>query len=418
MKTLTFSIILAYGNLALAGWPNWRGEDGGGFAPDAKPPAKPSLESNLAWKAPLPGIGCSTPIVWKDRIVLTCGIDGKDGVIAFDLKGEEVWRHSFGKEAPVRHKQAGSGSNPSALTDGEKIFVYFKSGTLACLGMDGDEKWKKNLHEEYATNGLKWDLGTSPVFAGGHVVIALIHNEHPSYLIAFNKESGEEVWKTRREFEAPGQSADSYTTPIVAEVDGVETIVTLGSDTLTGHRASDGKELWFHRDLNPKQAHNWRAVASPVIVNGMVVVPFGRGDFMAGVEPGGTGDTTSSHRRWTRSKLGSDSCTPALARGWVYNMNDKGPRRGTVSCVDPKNGETIWQDRLPRSAAIYYASPLIAGGRIYAGRSDGMLFSARMTPEGMDDVSECELGDTLVASPIAVGSRLFVRTHGHLWCFE
>ncbi len=101
------SFLAAFLSIALlqaADWPSWRGSEGHGTATEATPPAKCSPKENLLWKAPLPGRGCSTPIVWKDQIILTCDIDGKDGVLAFDMAGKELWRHSFGKTAGVRHQ--------------------------------------------------------------------------------------------------------------------------------------------------------------------------------------------------------------------------------------------------------------------------------------------------------------------------
>jgi len=404
--------------LHAAEWTNWRGEEGTGLASKASPPAKVSDQDNLLWKAPLPGRGCSTPIVSGDQIIVTCAIDEKDGVIAFDPAGKELWRTTLGNVAGTRHKNAGSGCNPSALTDGKHIFVYFKSGNLAALTMDGEKVWEKNLHQTYSKDGLKWDLGTSPIFAGGHVVVALLHNEHPSFLLAFDKDSGKEVWKTARDYPAPAEAQDAYTTPFVADIDGTETIVTWGCDHLSGHDAATGKELWIHGDFNPKQQSNWRVIASSVATDGITMVPFGRGGFIAGVKLGGKGDTTKTHRLWTKEKVGSDSCTPAAKDGRFYVLNDKGKDRGMVSCIDAKSGETEWQTKLPKSAAIYYSSPLIAGDTLFAARSDGSLFSGTLTKDGLTDVIENKLGETLVASPVAVGSRLLVRSHEHLWCFE
>lgn len=416
MKRVVLFGFLLVGHVQATNWSNWRGEEGGGVARDAKTPSE--VTSNLLWKAPLPGQGCSTPVVWEDLIVVTCAIDGKDGVLAFDWKGKEVWRHTFGKAAGVRHKNAGSGCNPSALTDGKHIYVYFKSGTLAAVTMKGKEVWTKNLHKEYSADGLKWDLGTSPIFAGGNVVVALAHNENPSFLLSFDKVSGKEVWKTPRDYDAPAEAQDAYTTPFVAEIDGVETIVTWACDHLSGHNAKTGKEIWKHGDFNPKQQKNWRVIASAVETNGIAIVPFGRGDYVAGVKLGGSGDTTEKNRLWTVKKVGSDSCTPAASDGKFYVLNDKGPSRGMVTCLDAKTGKKEWQSKLPRSAAIYYSSPLIAGDKLYAGRSDGTLFCGTITSKGLTDVVENELNDTLVASPVAVDSKLLVRTHGALWCFE
>lgn len=403
---------------ASANWPAWRGLQGQGATTKADPPLKCDAATNLKWKAPLPGRGCSTPVVWEDRIFLTCEIDGKDGVMAFDSDGKELWRHRLDQAAGVRHRNAGSGSNPSAITDGSHVFVYFKSGTLAALNMDGNEVWKRNLHKDYSADGLKWDLGTSPIFAGGNLVVALMHNQNPSFLLSFEKTTGKEVWKTPRDYEAPREAQDAYTTPFVTEIDGTETIVTWGCDHLTGHDAKTGKELWRHGNFNPTQQGNWRVIASAVECGEVAVVPFGRGGFLAGVKLGGSGDTTESHRLWTKDGIGSDSCTPAAHDGNVYVLQDKGKTRGTVSCLDGKSGKLEWQSKLPMSAAIYYSSPLIAGDKFYAARSDGFLFAATLGDDGLTGIVENDLGETLVASPVAIGSRLLMRSHDHLWCFE
>lgn len=409
---------LAGGELSADNWSNWRGEIGHGVAPKASPPLEFSPDKNVAWKAPLPGRGCSTPVVWEDKIYLTCSIDGKDGVMAFDMKGKELWRETLGREVPPRHRNAGSGSNPSVLTDGRQLFVYFKSGTLAALTMEGKKMWDKNLHEEYSEDGLKWDLGTSPIFAGGNLVVALMHNHNPSFLLSFDKATGKELWATPRDYKAPNEAQDAYTTPFVVEIEGVETIVTWGCDHLTGHEAKGGKELWRHGGFNPEQLGNWRVIASAAATEGIAIVPFGRGGFVAGVKMGGRGDTTKKNRLWTKELIGSDSSTPAAYKGLFFVLTDKGKTRGTLTCLDAKTGRIRWDAKFPFSAPIYYSSPLIAGNKLYCGRSDGTIFCGTITSKGLKDVKVNELEEPLVASPIAVGNRLLVRTHHHLWCFE
>ena len=110
------------------------------------------------------------------------------------MQGKELWRKQLGKERPGKHRNA-SGSNPSPVTDGKNLVVYFKCGTLACFDLDGNEKWKINLQEKYGKDTLWWDLGTSPVIAGGRVIVAVIQAVD-SYLVAFDINSGEVAWKT------------------------------------------------------------------------------------------------------------------------------------------------------------------------------------------------------------------------------
>lgn len=419
MKLHSIGILILAATMARAeNWASWRGAGSDGVAPSDKAPAALSPAANLAWKVKLPGRGCSTPVVWENRIIVTCAIDGKDGVLVFDRDGKELWRKAFGAEALARHQRAGSGSNPSAVTDGKHVFVYYKSGTLAALTLDGKLVWKKNLQEGYAPDGLKWDLGTSPVFAGGKLVVAMMHNHHPSFLLAFEKATGTEAWKVSRDFPAPAEANDAYTTPLVEQIDGVETIVCWGGDHLTGHDAKSGRELWRHGDFNPEQIPNWRVIASAAASGKIAIVPFGRGDFVAGVKMGGTGDTTKTHRLWTRKGVGADSSSPAARNGRAYVLTDRGKKRGTLTCLADETGKVLWQETFAKSVASYYASPTIVGDRIYCAREDGAVFCGRITDGGLKDVVESKLEDSFIASPVVVDGKLLLRGHEHLWCFQ
>ena len=99
-------------------------------------------------------------------------------------------------------------------------------------------------------------------------------------------------------------------------------------------------------------------------------------------------------------------------------MGDKKKNGGRVSCIDAKSGKILWEHLFPRAPQNYYASPLIGGNHFYAARSDGTVFSGELTDSGIENVTECALRETTVASPVAVGNKLLIRTHEHLWCFE
>ena len=91
--------------------------------------------------------------------------------MAFDLDGKLLWQTMLGPESPPKHRTLGSSSNASPVTDGEALYVYFKSGTLASLKLDGTVRWQINLVERFGREQLFWDAGTSPVLTdqhGGH----------------------------------------------------------------------------------------------------------------------------------------------------------------------------------------------------------------------------------------------------------
>lgn len=400
-------------------FPAWRsGPEFDGFVEAQETPMEFSADKNLAWKVALPGYGCSTPVVWGERIVVTGAIGDRDGVLCYDLRGRELWRATFGKLRPGRGQRVGSGANSSPVTDGKHVFVYFKSGCVAALTMEGKVVWKTNLIERYGEDKLWWDQGTSPVLVDGKVVVAVMQTEGESYLVAFDKPTGKEVWRVSRVFETGKESGDAYTTPLVCEVDGKETIVCWGADHLTGHDPRTGRLLWSCGGFNPGKKGMWRVIASAVSTKGIAVAPYGRGEHLAGIRMGGSGDVTSEAWLWKREGIGADSSTPAVHGGRVYLLIDQGKLRGTVHCLEAATGRTLWKSRLPKGAQIYYASPLLVGDKLYCAREDGTVFCGRVTDDGLVDVKANELRETVIASPVATDGKLLIRGSEHLYCFE
>lgn len=391
-------------------WPQWRGPDGNSVAPDGNYPTTFSNTENVLWKAKLPGVGSSTPAVWGDQIFVTCGDGGQDAVLAYNWSGEPLWKKHLGAERPGKHKN-GSGANPSPITDGKSLYVYYKSGTVASLTLDGELNWKINLQEMYGEDTLWWDLGTSPVFAGGKIVIAVMQ-EGESYVVALAPEDGSVVWKADRTFPVREETGQSYTTPYVTEIDGRETIVIWGADRLTGHDPGSGEIWWTCEGFNPGDEAMWRVIASPAVTRGIAVVPFGRTKFTAGVKLGGSGNITAGARLWERDDLGADCPTPVGRDGKVFLLSD----RGQINYLDAATGKDIWVDAIPRAAAKYFSSPILAGDLLYCAREDGVLSTVRVSESGMEVVSQNDMGERLAAAPVPVDGKLLVRGVDHLFC--
>jgi outer membrane protein assembly factor BamB len=413
--TIVAATLLLTGVLAAENWPAWRGADSNGVATGKQPPL--DLSEKLLWKAELPGRGCSTPIVWNDKLYVTSPIGDQDGLLAFDLKGKELWRKTFGALKPGRGQRVGSSTNSSPVTNGEVIVVYFKSGTVACLDLDGKPQWQINLQERYGKDKLWWDQGTSPVFAAGNVVVAVMQTDGESYLVSLDRKTGKEVWKTTRKYQTGKESGDAYTTPHVVKVNGKEQIISWGADHLTGHDAETGKLIWECGGFNPKRAGMQRVIASAVVGDGLAVVPFNRGDALAAIRLDGSGNVSETHWAWRNDKLGSDAASPILHDGKVYVVKDGGPQRGRLTCLDAATGKPLWESTLPKGPQVYYSSPLLVSDRIYCVREDGMLFSGIITKDGLTEVKSHPLEEGVIASPISVGGRLIVRTDKSLFCF-
>ncbi len=392
-------------------WPSWRGPNATGSTQVGEYPSEWSGGKNTLWKIPLPGKGCSTPAVYGDQIIVATPLEKSDAIFGIGFDGKVKWRTKVGRGKDGKHRN-GSSTNSSPVTDGKYIFAYFKSGNVAGLDMKGKLLWKTNLQERYGKDTLYWDIGTSPVITKKYVVIAVMHKGE-SYLVAFDKATGKVGWKVARNYECPVEGDHSYATPILIKHKGREALVVWGAERLTAHDAADGKIIWSCSGFNPQKKNFWVAVASAVIVDGIAVVPYGRGKHLTGVKLGGSGDVTKSHRLWTLDRIGTFVPSPVGYQKKLYCVAD----RGAVTCLDPKTGKTLWKGQLPRHRASYYASPVIANGKLYATREDGMIFVADIR-NGFKLLAENNLGERMIASPVPVDNHLLLRGEQHLYCIK
>lgn len=410
--SLALLLLCSWGISARADWNNWRGPSGDGRATGTGYPLAWSADRNIAWKIDLPGKGGSTPIIADNDIFLTAGVDGKNALIRYDRSGKQVWLTTFGDEVPGKHRK-GSGSNPSPVTDGQTVFVYFKSGDLAAVDLQGKVLWHRNLQQDYGPDTLWWDLGTSPVLTSQYLVVACIHSG-PSYLAALDKQTGKTVWKVDRETGAPEEAAQTYATPVVTVHNGQEQIVVLGADQVTCHAAADGQQLWYLDGMNPGQDRYFRSIASPVITNGIVIAPYARGRTLTAIRLGGSGNISKTHVLWQHEGFSSDVPTPAAADGLVYVCTD----RGSVGCFEAETGVERWKTDLDKNRNNYSASPILVDGRLYVVREDAATFVLdAQTGQPLDKPNTLP-DEFLVSTPAFSQGDILLRSLDRLFCIR
>ena len=408
-------LLLALANLQAEDWPSWRGPSHNGSRSGKNYPTRWTAES-VAWKVDLPGKGASCPIVWKDRIFLTSPDNGVDSVLAFDLDGNRIWNAKLGEETPPKHRKLGTSSNASPVTDGTGVFVYFKSGNFAALEMNGKVRWQRNLAKEFGRQKLYWDQGSSPVIVGDLVVVARMH-AGDSWVAGFDKATGKIRWQTKRNYECPAENNNGYTTPVPIRHGDRDALLVWCSDRLTAYAADDGSLLWQCAGFNPNGNKLWPPIATPVVSGDIAVIPVGRDDRkqaeVHAVRLGGKGNVTQTHRLWERDDFGVFAASLIAYEGRVYLVRNK----GGVVCLDPATGKPFWEAELPKAAAAYYASPVIAGGILYAAREDGMVFAAKVG-ERFELLGQNDMGEQILATPAPFAGRLLIRTSETLFCVK
>jgi outer membrane protein assembly factor BamB len=402
------ALFLALAVPVSAEWPEFRGPTGMGHATATGLPVEWSTTKNVAWKQAVPGSGWSSPVVSQGRIYLTTGVPGQDGgaslrALSFDAAtGKPVWDVEIFagpniELQPMHNKN--SPASPTALVEGDRIYVHFGHHGSACLDRNGKVLWRNNRLPYNPVHGN----GGSPILVGDRLVYCADGAKDP-FVVALDKTTGEVAWKVARTV-SPRQTF-SFATPLFITVDGQPQIIAPGSGAVSALDPKDGRELWHVR-----YGAGYSVVPRPVFGQGLIFVGTGynRADLLA-IRPGGQGDVTDTHIAWRTTKGAPLTPSVLVVGEELYVVADM----GVASCFDAKTGTLHWQEKIEGN---YSASPLHAEGRIYFQNETG---TGTVLKAGREFVTLAtnKLEERTLASYAVTENAFLIRTATQLYRIE
>ena len=388
-------------------WPQWRGPAGNGLVLHGNPPLNWSEEKNVKWKVALPGLGHATPVIWENKIFVLTAVpaEGSDkgnsfSILCLDRRtGQTLWKKVARTDTPHQDIQpTNSRSSGSPVTDGEHLIVSFGSYGLYCYDLDGNLIWEKDLGKVNVT----WGEGSSPALAGD-VVIAIQDNNEASFVYAFDKKTGKELWKKKRD------EGSSWTTPYVLERGGKTQVIINGSKAVRSYDSQSGDVLW--------QCSGLGVNVVPMVVldqNTVYAMSGQRTSPMAmAIKLGGTGDLTGTDAvLWKFNRGTSYVSSPLLYDGLLYFFQHI---NAIMTCLDAATGQPHFsQERLDGITSVY-ASPIGVNNRVYVVGREGTTLVLEKSKE-LKILARNKLDDGFDASPVVVGNELILRGRAHLYC--
>jgi outer membrane protein assembly factor BamB len=453
---------------AAADWPQFRGPSSAGTAQSSAPlPTDIGPEKHVLWKTALPP-GHSSPVIVGNKIFLT-GVREKEHLetLALDrASGEILWRALAPKKSLEKIHGIGSYAQPSAAADEERVVTLFGSSGLFCYDHAGQQLW----HVAMGPFNDEFGAAASPVISEDRVLVAQDHDTG-SFLAAFDKRTGKELWRTDR-----SEFSRGYCTPVVWTVAGQKQIVVSGTLRVAGYDWNTGRELWTVRGLsrvvcitptigddNTLYAAGWSAGGEPG--DAVRLEPFA--DYLAqfdenkngtvedteignsaalktrfaqcdrdkdghitpteyegfrnlfdksqngvlAIRPGGRGDVTSTHLAWRFDKFAPFCASPLAYQGHVFVVKDG----GILTCLDAASGQATKSGRV-MGTGNYYASPAGGDAKVYLLSQRGTLSVVEAAAQ-WKVIHSAEFGEECYASPALVDGRIYLRTSGHLYCF-
>lgn len=365
------TVEVADGAVAGVNWPSFLGR--GGTMPDPKRvPTQWSPEKNIAWKTKLTGAGQSSPVVWGDRVFVT-SIEGamKDTCIVSAVSltdGRILWTHQSPASQPVRSNYYQSRAAPTPVVDADGVYAFFETGNFVALSHDGQERWSRSLVDDFGEFEVRIGLSASLAQTDDYVMV-LVDHEGPSYLLAIDKSTGDDGWKTER------FSRQSYSSPIVLPVGDQLQVVVSSAGSVDGYDPQTGEMLWTYEEVGGNRS------TTPLPVTG--------NRFLIAASPGMHDEYISDARKsnlvmeiqfdgeshtpkvvWRTSKAMPSFGSPMVHQGLAYWVT----KIGIVFCFDADTGEKIYSKRLGQSC---WATPIGIGDRIYFFGKDGTTIVAK-----------------------------------------
>ena len=442
MKSHLFLLALGIACFAALGqalegenWPAFRGSKTLGVSDNPNLPLEWTDKKNVEWKTAVPGLGWSNPVVHSGRIYLTSAVsDGeieprKPGlyyggdrkepikhmhhfmVLCLELKtGDYFWQKEVLATrplTPIHIKNSYAAETP--VTDGERVYAYFGSHGLYCLDKTGKVLWKKMFKPYKMRNG--WGTGASPILDGDNLII-VNDNEEDSWLAVYNRVTGDEIWKIKRE------EPSNWSTPYVWKHDGTKELVLTGRNRTRSYDLS-GKELWSLK---------WKTRTSIVIptpfeAHGMLYIASGyvgdREKHVYAIRSGAKGDISlksgeksNKYIAWYDKRAAPYNPSTLVYGDEFYTLFDF----GFLACRDAKTGKVHFdKERInPDKPTGFTASPWAYRGHVFALSEAGDTYVFKAGKQ-YELIRVNHTGGMSMSNPALAGDRLLIRNQTHLF---
>lgn len=346
---------------------------------------------NIKWKVTLPKKGYNSPVIWGEKLFIA-GADNESRVVyCFNrLDGKLLWEQEASNipgspAAPPKVTSDTGLSASSVTTDGKYVFAIFATGDILALDLDGKRIWAKNL----SVPDNHYGHSSSLICLQNKVIVQYDTNKS-GRLLALNSATGEISW------DMPRKSKISWSSPMVAEIDGKFQIITTSSPTVAGYDLNSGTLLWsldcLSGEVGPSAAY----------ADGLV---YAANEYatLAAIKPG-----PSPVIVWQADEYLPEASSPAVSGGLLFIATSY----GMFVCYDAKTGAKLWEKEYGQG---FYGSPMIAEGKVYVmDRSGAMhIFKVDRTLSSLGDPV---LGEKSVVTPAFADGAIYLRGEKSLFC--
>jgi outer membrane protein assembly factor BamB len=381
-------------------WPQWRGPDRNGVSKETGLLKQwPKSGPALVWSASQLGGGYGSVAVRGDRVYVQ-GMKNRQSIVtSLDrATGKFVWSVPLGSSG---NNDRGSGPRSTPTVDGDRVFVLTENGDLASLqAADGKIVWRRNILQEFRGRNINWLISESPLVDRDLVIVS--PGGRNAGMVALERATGKTVWTSKELSEEAG-----YASPVVADVQGVRTIMTLTSEAAVGVRASDGKLMWRYGNV----ANGTANITTPVYADGKVFFTsaYGTGGALLGLRA--AGEENRAQEIYFTSNMQNHHGGVVLVDGYLYGFSNS-----ILTCMEFATGKVMWRDRSVGKGSVAYAD-----GHLYILSENNVVGLVEASPTGYREKGRFPVPDqgwSSWAHPVVSGGRLYIRNQEILASYD
>lgn len=376
-------------------FPFFRGEGSRGIAGGTGYPVEwnGNEGKNIKWKIPVPGKGKNSPVIWGNKLFITGIRENNLEVYCINkIKGDILWTGSASDfpgastEIPESDAEAGM-AVPTAAVNGEFICAVFGNGNLVCFDLNGNRKWGKNIGVPKSTYGYAASL-----LIHEKTLLLQYDSDARISLRGFDISTGDQKWETMR------QGRPVWSSPVLGVFEGQTQVIINGNPNVSSYDPVSGNELWslpgVSGDVAPSSAVNSKMVYA--------VTDYAQ---LIALKPGKTGSKV-----WADNTYTPDVSSPVADDQFLFLTTGS----GDAACYNAEKGDTLWTHIFDNP---FYASPIIADGKVWMLDRKGIIHIAEAGPK-FKLVAESPLGENTDCTPVFSDHRIYIRGKNNLYCIS
>jgi outer membrane protein assembly factor BamB len=392
------------GPIAQAGsatdWPQWRGPNRNSVSTETGLLQQwPADGPPVQWTATGIGKGYGSLATQGDRIFVQGSAGNQSIIYSLDrTTGKNVWSKALGAAGD---NDRGPGPRGTPTLDGDRVYALSENGDLVCLkAADGSAVWQRNILREFRGRNIDWLISESPLIDGDRVIVT--PGGSNATLVALDKMTGRTIWTSAGLSDAAG-----YASPIIADVQGVRTVMTLTSRGAVGVRAADGRLMWRY----DRVANSTANIATPVVSENKAFFTSDYGSGAALLElTAQSGEVHAREVYFTRDMQNHHGGV-VLVDGYVYGFSN-----AILTCLEFATGKVMWRHRSVGKGSLTYAD-----SQLYLLGEDNVVGLAAASATGYTEHGRFRIADQGYPSwshPVVSGGYLYIRNQGTLTAYD